>query len=396
MIGKSIADIKFVRRTSLKENESRCNFRQIDQDAINVVTSREARQVTTMMSQVYLCIINAPFKFLVAEGELRFCGEFRDGKQMTAWEQLTETLGVADGTALKALKFMHEHQVIGYYAGKNGVGIRIFINRAETSIKSKQEPQKNLPGRLVANGETRTSRFAVPLKTGLRESLDNEVRTFAPEDGAGIPADFAIPDEAVPAESPRSRSYPDSEIFAQGSTAACVRLPSEIIDQIAAALSPTFRCIAEREAARQAERTREWLERYGVPKAARVAQNEAFKIHLHQTKLKNDAERLRRELTVGSASAPPGDITAESAATRARPKIAIAEAIEICRTAHRFHGADGSTAALASLINESGITHDDAAEIRKLLDESSNEESEKARIGAAEESSISLAQAKGS
>ncbi|MCA1615625.1 MAG: hypothetical protein LC800_16295, partial [Acidobacteria bacterium] len=43
-------------------------------------------------------------------------------------------VGVAGATASKALAWMHEQGIIGYFSGKNGVGMRIFLNRANSSI----------------------------------------------------------------------------------------------------------------------------------------------------------------------------------------------------------------------------------------------------------------------
>ncbi len=44
---------RFVRRTNLHEGEYRKNFRQIDRDAIEIVTSDEACRVTKLMSKGY-------------------------------------------------------------------------------------------------------------------------------------------------------------------------------------------------------------------------------------------------------------------------------------------------------------------------------------------------------
>jgi hypothetical protein len=63
---------RFVRRTNLQEGEYRKNFRQVDRDAIEMVTSDEACQVTNLMSKVYLRLIDAPTSFREIEGVLRF------------------------------------------------------------------------------------------------------------------------------------------------------------------------------------------------------------------------------------------------------------------------------------------------------------------------------------
>ena len=81
------------------------------------------------MCKVYLSLVNLPPDYLEREGVLRFAGCEREGEWQTAWEQLVSLLGVASATARKALQWMSEKGIIGYYAGRNGVGIRIFLNR---------------------------------------------------------------------------------------------------------------------------------------------------------------------------------------------------------------------------------------------------------------------------
>src|SRR5947199_5416337 len=86
------------------------------------------------MSKIYLRLVNAPEQYWEREGVLRFEAELREGKQVKAWDVLCETLGVASATANKAVTWLHNSGIIGYFAGKNGVGIRIFLNRASSSI----------------------------------------------------------------------------------------------------------------------------------------------------------------------------------------------------------------------------------------------------------------------
>lgn len=126
--------IRFVRRTSLNQEERRINFRQIDNDILAALTSDEALAVTHSMSHVYNCLVNAPIELFEQQGKLYFTGGVYDEKQITAWEQLRRLTKVAGATLKKALDWMHEQGIIGYFAGKNGVGIRIFLNRASTSI----------------------------------------------------------------------------------------------------------------------------------------------------------------------------------------------------------------------------------------------------------------------
>src|SRR5215208_2441826 len=58
----------------------------------------------------------------------------KKGKGISTRPVLCEVVGVASATANKALRWMHEEGVIGYYAGKNGAGLRVFLNRAASSI----------------------------------------------------------------------------------------------------------------------------------------------------------------------------------------------------------------------------------------------------------------------
>lgn len=52
----------------------------------------------------------------------------------------------------------------------------------------------------------------------------------------------------------------------------------EIISRLKRELEPSLRSAAKRAAAQEHELTREWLERRGLPKAARVAQREAYNV----------------------------------------------------------------------------------------------------------------------
>ncbi|HMF58337.1 MAG TPA: hypothetical protein VK619_18480, partial [Pyrinomonadaceae bacterium] len=125
---------RFVRRTQLSANEYHKNFFKLDGEIITAVTSEEADKVTPLMSKIYLRLVNAPAQYWEREGVLRFEAEPREGKQVKAWDALCEVVGVASATANKAVTWLHDSGIIGYFAGKNGVGIRIFLNRASSSI----------------------------------------------------------------------------------------------------------------------------------------------------------------------------------------------------------------------------------------------------------------------
>src|SRR5919205_3911415 len=125
---------RFVRRTQLGPNEYRKNFHQIDREVLAAVSSAEADRVTPLMSKIYLRLVNAPGRFWEREGVLRVEAEERDGCMVKAWAVLCDLVGVSSATASKALRWMHEQGIIGYFSGKNGVGLRIFLNRAASSV----------------------------------------------------------------------------------------------------------------------------------------------------------------------------------------------------------------------------------------------------------------------
>src|ERR671912_1617209 len=125
---------RFIRKTRLSANEYHKNFFKLDAEIIAAITSAEADKVTPLMSKIYLRLVNAPDQYWEREGVLRFEAQCREGKQVKAWDVLCEALGVASATANKAITWLHDSGIIGYFAGKNGVGIRIFLNRAAASI----------------------------------------------------------------------------------------------------------------------------------------------------------------------------------------------------------------------------------------------------------------------
>src|SRR4051812_27185640 len=130
MAAQQLISHRFVRKTQLAATEYHKNFYKLDQEVIAAITSGEADAVTPLMSKVYLRLVNAPTQYWERDGVLRFEAECREGKPLKAWIVLCELLGVASATASKALSWMHDQGIIGYFAGKNGVGIRIFLNRA--------------------------------------------------------------------------------------------------------------------------------------------------------------------------------------------------------------------------------------------------------------------------
>lgn len=341
------SDFVFVPRTSLGADEARCNFHQVDRDALRLVRSAEARRVTSLMMLIYMSLVDAPFKHREAEGVLRFAGEMRDGRQVTAWEQLIELLGVADGTAHKALSWMHDKKLIGYFAGKNGVGIRIRLHRAASSIKRAERPaQKNLRTTVVASGGRHISPDAMPLEEGFRKNLDTKQESPAPEDGAK-----------------RSHRVDGSQLQTV-TTDKDAGTPERLVTQLKQMLEPQMRLIAAqtaaREAAREGERTRRWFDAYGLPKVTRVAQREAYKIHKQQTASRTAAERARLDLAVGRAAPLPTTPTA-------RAEMNLDETVQMCLTAFDLDGAAGVEQTLASLSAGGEVSPDDAGRARHAV-----------------------------
>jgi len=271
---------RFVRRTQLGPNEYRKNFRQIDGDAIDAVTSPEADRVTPLMSKIYLRLVHAPAQYWERDGVLRFEGEVRDDGHVTAWEALCETVGVASATARKALRWMHEQGIIGYFAGKNGVGIRIFINRAMSSIGTRAG-QKILEFPRASSESTRTSTDEVAFidSFAVLEVSDTDCNPRAPKNGA---EQILVVNIAPDSTLTRSRHPPQSdgsENVLPPRTALRVEIPvEEIVSRLRHELEPPLEATARRAAAQEHERTRKWLETRGLPKAARVAQHEAYNV----------------------------------------------------------------------------------------------------------------------
>jgi len=276
MTSAATAAGRFVRRTSLGDDEYRVNFKQIDSEVLKALASDEACAVTPSMSKIYLRLLLAPISCWEREGVLRFVGEEREGETLTAWGQLVELTGVANSTLSKALKWMHDTGVIGYHPRKNGVGIRIFFNRASSSIRKRE--QKIL--RLVPSPSDRSPAPSdgVPFKEEYSgENLDKGINPRAPSRAATTPASTDLPS---PSDTQQSRSKPHDAPIAIGSPApfdlaqVVGMVKREIEPVIASMCGDAISSACRKEAALN----REWLEEKGIPKAIRVAQREAFDV----------------------------------------------------------------------------------------------------------------------
>jgi hypothetical protein len=355
-----LAAERFVRRTHLGRDEYRKNFRQLDGEVIEAVTSAEADAVTPLMSKIYLRLANAPEGHWEREGVLRFAGGEANGRWVTAWEQLFTLSGVASATARKALQWMHEQGIIGYFAGKNGVGIRIFLNRASSSIGRRPAPgQKNL--RLVgaSNKAPHTSSADTPFNDSYAESevLEKDINPPALKDSAENTGLFK--------SSPFPQT-PEQTTFRPGNTQTAHTTADPcsddgLIEALLGRLEPAVRAAAAQAAAREHERTREWLESRGLPKAARVAQREAFNV-------------LRQHGLISAAVPRPGvgaaagrDGSAEPVKPQALSPTGIRELAETCVAMLEVHG-QAVDVTLAQLSAEAGgvLLAEDVPKVREL------------------------------
>ena len=281
MTATALAPPRFVRRTQLGPNEYRKNFRQIDGDVISAVTSAEADRVTPLMSKIYLRLVHAPAQYWERDGVLRFEGELRDQAHVTAWEALCEVVGVASATASKALRWMHEQGIIGYFAGKNGVGVRVFLNRASSSIGTRAAGQKILEFRRTSSEGARTSSDEVAFRDSSAdlEVSDTGANPRAPKSGA----EQSEVVNTAPDPHPTRSGHPPQDVGMENvpppRTALRIEVPvEEIVSRLRHELEPSLQSAARRAASQEHERTREWLENRGLPKAARVAQREAYNV----------------------------------------------------------------------------------------------------------------------
>jgi hypothetical protein len=286
MTANALAPPRFVRRTRLGANEYRRNFHQIDHDVLAALTSREADEVTPLMSKVYLRLVAAPPDFWEREGVLYFTAGERDGRPVKASKILYELLGVASATAHKALGWMHGQGIIGYFAGKNGAGIRIFLNRAAGSIgvRTAAVGKKILPFARGSNEEASGSpdESAFNDSFAVSEVLEKDLNPRAPKNGAeknsvGQTSSSATRLQGLVAFAPLDRKE-----GAQAPTrgAADAGFVEEVVERLKSEWEPCVREVAARAAAQAAsrgmERTREWFETKALPKAVRVAQRETF------------------------------------------------------------------------------------------------------------------------
>jgi hypothetical protein len=300
---------RFVRKTELAANEYHKNFFKLDLEIIAAITSEEADRVTPLMSKIYLRLVNAPNPYWEREGVLRFEAEWREGKQVKAWDVLCEIAGVASATANKAIRWLHEQGIIGYFAGKNGVGLRVFLNRASASIgvRTGSSGQKFLR---LAPASSR-NRHASPDEAAFNDSFavleisDTDLNPHAPKNGAAnteVGKTSSDPEPAPTSTLPANSAQGEQKIAsANGNTTDALPV-DEIVNRLRSALEPSLRAAAVQASQREHERTREWLDKHGIPKATRVAQREAYNVLRGHGLVNADTQRARAQLEVGRSS----------------------------------------------------------------------------------------------
>jgi hypothetical protein len=300
---------RFVRRTSLGPSEYRKNFRQIDGDVISAVTSREADGVTPLMSKIYLRLIHASARYWEREGVLRFEAELSGDGQVKAWDVLCEVAGVASATASKALRWMHEQGIIGYFAGKNGVGIRIFFNRATSSIgrraagkKILEFPPTSSRGARASSGEAAFTDSYADI-----EVSDTDINPRAPNNGAETKPVGKTSPASTRLLAPVTCTTCNHEERRQatGSPMTGAVLVEEIVEHLRNELEPRLReaaaSAAAKSASREMEHTREWFETKALPKAVRVAQRETYDLLRKHGGIEGRRGRADTGLEVGRA-----------------------------------------------------------------------------------------------
>ena len=358
MAGQALEARRFVRRTQLGPGEYRKNFRQIDADIIAAVTSREADVVTPLMSKIYLRLISAPAHYWEREGVLRFEAELRDEGHVKGWDALCEVLGVASATASKALRWMREQGIVGYFAGKNGVGIRVFLNRAASSIGTRAAGKKILEFSRASSQGARASWGEAAFSDSYAdlEVLETDLNPRAPKNGAGQT-------EVVKVSPTPRRPEPIALRPSDTQTVSVTATPAtaaELTEMLLGRLEPVVRTASAQAAAREHERTREWLESRGLPKAARVAQREAYNV-LRQHGLIGDAGARASGVTnVGGKHCAPADV-------RQLSPDEIRELAETCVAMLEVHG-QSIDVTLAELSADAGglLLAEDAPKVREL------------------------------
>ena len=302
------------------------------------MTSPEADKVTPLMSKIYLRLVNAPDGYWEREGVLRFEAQSREGKHVKAWDVLCEVTGVASATANKALTWLHDQGIIGYLSGKNGVGLRIFLNRATSSIgvRVPAADQKILRLAVASAAPACDSQNEAAFNDSFAvlENLDSDLNRPAPKNGADTTAVDKTSSEPDPppdvqAHASDRREGREVEAVETAVHRSNTLSVDDIVARLRSELEPCVKAAAmqaaAQTAAREIARTRQWFETKALPKAVRVAQHETYDLLKKHGQLDERSRRARAELEVGRST---GDYTTPQA--RPLTPEEIQEAAETC------------------------------------------------------------------
>ena len=311
MTAQPLTSPRFRRKTTLADNEYNTKFQMIDNDITEAVSSPEADAVTPLMSKIYLRLLQTPTELRESERVLRFEGATLEGKWVKAWDQLCKHLRVSSETANKALRWMHEQGVIGYSAFKNGVGIRIFLNRAASSIgvRQTQGGKKVLPFAPASASERHASESEAGFNDSfaVREDSDPDLNPRAPKNGADTKSVGKNTSDPIPTSGnppPASIQRTGREVEPPTHQASTITV-DEIVARLRVELEPCVKAAAthaaSQAAAREVAETRRWFEERALPKAVRVAQAETYNLLRKLGTLDERRERARADLQVGRA-----------------------------------------------------------------------------------------------
>jgi hypothetical protein len=202
---------------------------------------------------------------------------------------------------------MHEQGIIGYFSGKNGVGLRVFLNRAVSSVgvRAARAGEKILAFSHASSQRAPASpdEPAFMDSYAVRETSDTDINPGAPKNGAdNEPPDKKFPDPTRLSPSAGRLNAMPSDMPSQTSGVISIE---DVVTRLRAELEPAMQTAARQAAAREHGRTREWLENRGLPKAARVAQHEAYNVLRKYGVISEASSSSRSQAEVGRSSYEP-------------------------------------------------------------------------------------------
>ena len=124
-------------------------------------------------------------------------------------------------------------------------------------------------------------------------------------------------------------------------------------------LEPTLQSAAVQAARREHERTREWLDKCGIPKATRVAQREAYNVLRSHGVINDSAQRASANLGVGRSQ--------YTAVAKPLSPEETKELAEVCIAMLDTHG-QAIDVTLSEISSETGgfLLPEDAPRVREL------------------------------